>query len=259
MKPRLLVSIQSPEELDIVFECGVSWIDLKNPNAGSLGRPTKEVLDQVGVKIVDSLSQRQTLPPCFSVALGELLESKESQIASEFEPYRYLKIGLSRMGNRTDARTLIQNQVRTMDYGGRWILVYYADHEAAESPSFDSVLEWSQEIGAEFVLVDTFVKGSYRLFDLLSARDLEEMIERTHLAGIKISLAGSLTSQDIESHLQLGPDVWAVRSAACTQGNRKRGIDRMRVAHLQSILDRNLSDSALQGMNPMLFASGQGS
>ncbi len=109
--------------------------------AGSLGRPTKEVLEQVGVKIVDSLSQHQTLPPCFSVALGELLESKELQIASELQPYRYLKIGLSRMGNRTDARTLIQNQVRTMDHGGRWILVYYAITKRRNHPV--SILCWN--------------------------------------------------------------------------------------------------------------------
>lgn len=259
MKSRLLVSIQSPEELDIVCECGVSWIDLKNPNAGSLGKPTKGVLEQVGIKIVQSVNHPQTLPRCFSVALGELLESNGSPIGPDLEPYRFLKIGLSGLGNRTDARTLIQNQVHPIDHPGRWILVYYADREAAQSPCFDSVLEWSQEIGAEFILVDTFVKGSYRLFDLLSARDLEEMVERTHNAGIKISLAGSLTSHDIESHTQLGPDVWAVRSAACAQGNRKRGIDRIRVAHLQSILERDLSDSAFHGVNPMLFASGQGS
>ncbi|HVR75810.1 MAG TPA: (5-formylfuran-3-yl)methyl phosphate synthase, partial [Planctomycetota bacterium] len=72
------------------------------------------------------------------------------------------------------------------------------------------------------------------------------LIKEAHEAGVRIALAGSLGAADIESLTPLGPDVLAVRGAACLRGKRDLEVDARRVAALVARIEAG-SKEAFRG------------
>lgn len=220
----LLVSVRSAVEAQKAVAAGASVIDVKEPDAGSLGRAPAAVWRDVRQAVSAGIP--------VSVALGELAEWRAGHGPAippgTFDGISFCKIGLAHAGPdwREDWRRLRE---RLPTDRCRWIAVAYADWKAVGAPSPDEVLAvataTTEVVG---VLIDTFDKSRPVQLD----GDWLSWSRRVKAANLKLAIAGGLAPETIESLAALAPDLVAVRGAACEDGDRTRDIDERRVSDL---------------------------
>ncbi len=235
MTPMLLISVQNFAELRMCHDLGVRWIDLKDPNAGSLGCPDPACIAEV---LQDSITLGLR-PASLSLALGELRELAIHEYRPMIQPFDFLKVGTSGIRDDEIAR-LATAAIQGLDTPSRLILAHYADHHLANSPEFDPILECAIGLKCRYLLIDTYSKRSGKLLDWYSLEQLAKIVERVHAVGMRISLAGSLRLQDLPRIAEIGPDVIAVRGAACHAGQRWNELCRDRISSLLALIKRNV-------------------
>jgi (5-formylfuran-3-yl)methyl phosphate synthase len=228
----LLVSIRNANETALALAAKVDWIDLKEPVSGPLGRPSREVL-----KIVGQLLANHHLR---SAALGEFrdLEFDEALYAAEWFPF--LKVGLSGLVDNTGpadparAKAWISSYVdltnRLRQRGTSLIPVLYADHLRCSAPSPREVVELAQQVKANYLLIDTYVKDGKGLFHWMTSDDLNLLHDLLAMQGCRIVLAGSLAERDLPQLAMCQRYAIAVRGAVC-MGDRHRDINPDRLEH----------------------------
>lgn len=265
--PRLLVSVRNAKEALMAVRGGADIIDVKEPSKGSLGRASLENL----LAIADVLRQQQqhsdrvrTEPVPLSVALGEVQEWSESsslfgsdlpvgstsfsneaddeicRAISELQP-SYMKLGLSqvaaagRQGMGRWRNSWIDVRCR---FSGdhEWVAVAYADHQRAEAPTPDDVLEAALETNCSVLLIDTFVKDGTNLLDWLPVEEITSLRKATAAHGLQLALAGRVTLMDLPLLLPLQPDIIAVRGAVCELGERTAEVSELLVAEFMERL-----------------------
>ncbi len=228
----LLVSVRNADELEAAHFGGADILDVKEPDHGSLGMASIDVLRSIH----DRYRQLQVTNP-LSVALGELSdwftgnelcavsESKAADIAL-LQPH-FVKLGLT---GRNDWRSA-WGTVRSLPFGtAQWVAVAYADFHRSGAPSPLEVLDEAGVAGCRVLLIDTFLKDGRGLLHWLSPLQLRELDSAANQAGMKLALAGSLSRQDLPEILGIRPDVIAVRGAVCDRGDRQKGVDQCLVA-----------------------------
>ncbi len=265
--PRLLVSVRNAKEALMAVRGGADIIDVKEPSKGSLGRASLENL----LAIADVLRQQQqhsdrvrTEPVPLSVALGEVQEWSESsslfgsdlpvgstsfsseandeicRAISELQP-SYMKLGLSQVaGVGQQGMDRWRNSwidVRCRFSGDHeWVAVAYADHQRAEAPTPDDVLEAALETNCSVLLIDTFVKDGTNLLDWLPVEEITSLRKATAAHGLQLALAGRVTLMDLPLLLPLQPDIIAVRGAVCELGERTAEVSELLVAEFMERL-----------------------
>ncbi len=207
---------------------GASIIDVKEPRLGSLGRADASIWREVRNAVPDAIP--------VSVALGELNEwstlAREVIPKSAWSGIAFRKLGLSAAGAEWQQRWGELRREFDSNFGKNptWIAVVYADWERAQSPPPDSVIDVAMQIGeCGGVLIDTWDKSRRTPMDLSWKR----LIDRIQGSERLVALAGSLDAEEIArlgSLLNL--DVFAVRGAACEDGDRLAPLDGDRVAKL---------------------------
>jgi uncharacterized protein (UPF0264 family) len=223
---RLLVSVRSAAEAEAAVAGGASVIDVKEPDRGPLGCALPQVWQEVRAVVPRALP--------VSVALGEIGEwtagSRQPPEPEAFGGVAYRKLGLASAGLRwaqewADLRT-------RFGPGPLWIAVVYADWEEAGAPHPDAVLETALAAAdCAGILIDTWNKSQPSpLADNATWRAWFSAARRQR--PILIALAGGLDWESIVRLAPLGPDLFAVRGAACAAGDRQGQIDRSRVARL---------------------------
>jgi (5-formylfuran-3-yl)methyl phosphate synthase len=224
---KLLVSVRSQDEARAAVAGGADVIDVKEPLLGSLGRANVSTWRDV-LQVVP-----ETIP--VSVALGELNEWAGPPIRMLPHPIwpriAYCKLGLSTAGAdwRERWRALRQRFSALPPAGPAWVAVIYADWERAKSPEPHSVIDAAIEIDeCRGVLIDTWDKSCGTIIN----RTWKPSIDRIQQAGRFVALAGALDRDAILRLKMLHPDLFAVRGAACENGNRLMRIDPARVALL---------------------------
>lgn len=237
---QLLVSVQSVTELELAWNAGIRWLDLKDPTRGSLGAPSRQIAEAVGSRFVSlatpfhdaGLNRLATL----SLAAGELKDRpRETWLAGDvFKPYHFVKIALAGCRDWEIWQKEAAKFAAELTEPRQLILVHYADWERANAPSFDEVLGAAIENGSQFLLVDTWKKDGLGLLHWYDHKQLLEKIHHCHEAGIRISLAGSLSMQDLELLGRSSVDVLAVRGAACIDSQRGGELCAHRLADLTS-------------------------
>lgn len=215
----LLVSVRTPHEARAAVEGGATVIDVKDPSRGPLGRASPGVWAEVR-RVV-----RAGLP--VSVALGELADWDDREIPpSAWSGLSYRKIGLARSGPDWAERWAA---LRRRHPGPPWVAVAYADHSEAGAPTPGAILDVALEVpDCVGVLVDTWDKSSPGRLDGAWL----PFVSRARGAGRLVALAGRLDREAIARLAPLGPDLFAVRGAACAGGDRLAPIDPARVADL---------------------------
>jgi uncharacterized protein (UPF0264 family) len=216
----LLVSVRSAAEAISAFNGGASVIDVKEPDRGPLGMADFEIWQEV----------RAVVPPGIpmSVALGEVSEWRDRPAPprSVFKGIGFRKIGLAGSGEHgIEAWAKLRDRLGD---GPPWIAVIYADWVAANSPDPQTILIEARAAGCPGVLIDTWNKSSAARIDL-SWRSCIERIKSE--VGI-VALAGGLDVGDIERLRVLKPHLFAVRGAACRNGDRRQAIEAGRVLRL---------------------------
>jgi uncharacterized protein (UPF0264 family) len=226
---RLLVSVRSGEEALAALEGGAALIDVKEPSRGPLGwARNREVMEVVRV-----VAGRCPV----SAARGELFEG--APLPRCLSELAYLKWGLRGAGcSRRDWRAALGRRVQYLRARGacRVVAAAYADWRLALAPPPDEVLDFAIECGAGAFLIDTCKKGGATLLDWLDLTALARLRQRCRDAGMRIALAGSLGLEQIALLKPLAPDWFAVRGAACVEGDRKAGIDPARVRELAALV-----------------------
>lgn len=231
---KLLVSVRDPQEALLACRHGADVIDVKEPNRGSLGAASPEMIGQVAETV------RGELP--LSVALGELLEvgNLPCEMNSALFAARYAKIGLAGCATCDDWPQRWQTWSQQLPQEVAPIIVAYADWQSAMAPPPQQVLRQGIALGCGGLLIDTYGKRAGALVDLLSVDQLASLTERAQAAGLIVALAGSLQEMHLSAVLEFEPDLIAVRGAVCVGGRAGR-VDGQRVARLA----RNLAQAAI--------------
>ena len=229
---KLLVSVRSSAEALAALAGGADIIDLKEPSHGSLGRASLAAWREV----------RQIVPAAvpISVALGELTEwagDTGPHIPPDaWKGLAYAKLGLANAPAEwaDHWRSLDHRLGRSASYVPAWVAVVYIDWQAAHAPEPDTVIEMVSTLeSCQGVLFDTWDKSTRLSIDI----KWRPQIERVRDSGRFVALAGSLDAAAIRRLVSLAPDIFAVRGAACINGDRLAAIDPERVKELAAAVD----------------------
>ena len=236
---KLLVSVQNESEALEAIAGGADIIDVKDPFAGSLGRPTickaTEVSRVVGQKVpwtmaigeLENFSSRDLIQYT-SILQRSLIEPslKESHELRTVSPMA-IKIGLAQMKYQKWEERLGEIEALV----SRFVLcvpVAYADAKEVLAPDPEDVFAQAARTGNSLVLVDTCRKDSGGLFEIIEETVIRRWCRCVQAAGMQIAIAGKLTLADIHRAVELGPDVVAVRSGVCIGGRLGRvSVDRV--------------------------------
>jgi uncharacterized protein (UPF0264 family) len=108
----------------------------------------------------------------------------------------------------------------------------YADWRAAKAPSPQDILSAAIQRRCPALLIDTWDKSAGTLFDHWRPNELQRFITEVRSHDICVVLAGSLTGHGVITAARLGPDLIAVRTAAC-EGGRTGTISEAKVRELK--------------------------
>jgi len=236
--PRLLVSVRSAAEAEAALRGGCDLLDVKEPARGSLGAADSETVAAI-CEVVESAGA----PVPVSVALGELSEWREGETVWP-APARVAlaKVGLSGCGRNGDWPRRWRNLRARFDHAAQrplgWVAVLYAD-AAAGGPEPSLLIDLAAATGCGGVLVDTFRKDAGRLLDHVSPETLFVWRQAAVDAGLMFAVAGSLRAEDLPRLGRVGPDLVAIRGAACRADRSsevcEHAVRRFRSAMLASI------------------------
>ena len=244
MLPQLLVSVRSPEEACAALDGGASIIDIKDPKAGPLGRADSSVITEI-TKLVG----RRSPDTIISAALGEAAETETSSGIALSQTVRLdlVKSGLSTLYPNLvpwqDAWYKFRETVTLRHPATKWVAVAYADDQRSHSPPVLDVLDEGYRIGCPVLLIDTFQKDGTSLLDWISAEALHQIRCRSREYGMKLALAGQITTTLLPQILIVDPDIIAVRGAVCEHGHRGASVTTERVRQLLTVLQQAASVS----------------
>jgi uncharacterized protein (UPF0264 family) len=228
----LLVSVRSAAEAVEAVAGGASVIDVKEPDRGPLGCADFQIWQDIRGAVPREIP--------VSAALGDLGEwedgSRPRPRSEQFAGMAYLKLGLAGAGPRwqRDWAGLRDGFAP----GPAWIAVVYADWARAAAPDPDAVLEAAMGAGdCVGILIDTWDKSRPSPLDADAAWGGWFARARRGRPRL-ITLAGGLDAAAIARLAPLGPDLFAVRGAACARGDRRGTIDRKRVGELVRAVGR---------------------
>lgn len=221
---QLLVSVRSAEEAEAALDGGAGIIDVKEPSRGSLGRAD----DAVIAGVVRRVAGRRPV----SAAMGELMEGRSPCSVSGLA---WVKWGLAGAA-RADWRAALR-EVRRAVRGSGLVAVAYADAERAGAPPVAEVCDFACAESLPFLLIDTWLKDGTTLLDWLKGVAVAGICWQCHAAGVRVAVAGSLRDEQVELLRVLGPDVIAVRGAACRGGDRGAVVDAGRVRELARLFN----------------------
>ncbi len=239
----LLVSARSLDEVKLLVDVGTVWVDLKEPNAGPLGRPTAELVRASQRYLAESKQRRESLCDVrFSVAGGELKEwgsnfgsSSEVVFVEALHPTTYLKIALSSLQKDADWQRKIQEIAANLSDRRQLILVYYADAAEAQCPNWESIIQCANEIGSSYVLVDTWNKEHGNLTSHIDPSQLKSMVVGAKPAGLEVALAGSLTLDSLVQLQSIGAAWLGVRGAVCEDNLRTAFLCKKKLAQAVAV------------------------
>lgn len=216
----LLVSVRDETEAREAVAGGATIVDVKEPGRGPLGAAASDVTARIAAVV------RRRTP--WTLAGGELRdgvaaihEHMRRTIAlldGDSLPPAAAKAGLAGTA-ADDWRFMLAAFKAGLPVGIEPVAVAYADWDQAGSPPPGEVIAAAIAAGYRVLLVDTFDKsGPPVVSDQESGRRVGGWIARARRAGMRAVLAGNLTLESLPAALACGPDVIAVRSAACVGG-----------------------------------------
>jgi (5-formylfuran-3-yl)methyl phosphate synthase len=231
----LLVSVRTASEVEPALAGGAGLIDIKDPQAGSLGRAGDSTISEV----VAAVAGRRPI----SAALGELRQSVGRPLPSLLANLGYLKWGLSgyrglELAWKMEISAELQRLRRDCPEC-RFAVVAYADWKRAAAPAVAEVVDFVCEEGAGGLLLDTWQKDGHTLLDYLSVKTIRSVVEQCRASGVEVALAGSLGLTEIQKLHATEPDWFAVRGAVCKGARRLDKVQANRVRLLVDYLKRS--------------------
>ena len=240
----LLVSVRDAVEAAAAVAGGATVVDVKDPARGSLGMADPDAAAAVAAATLGRVP--------WTLACGELGEGVDaihdrvqrvvSLLPAGVAPPLAAKAGPAGAG--AGWRELLVAFGRGLPPGVAPVAVAYADWERASAPTPDDVIAAATAAGFGLLLVDTWDKaGPPLLADAVAGRRVAGWVGRARAAGMRVVLAGSLRAGTVWRAVACGPDLIAVRSAACT-GGRLGTVCRKRVARLGKLCGLPAAETA---------------
>lgn len=232
---KLLVSPKNKKEAITALRGGADIIDVKNPSEGSLGANFPWVIRDIK-KIIPgdkelsaTIGDFPNLPGTASLAaLGAATCGVD-----------YVKVGLFGIKNSTDAVKFMSKVVRAVkNYDNRIKVVAcgYADCEVIGSVNILQIPQIAKKSKSDIAMIDTAIKGSKNLFDLLSMDELETFVRKAHTNNLLVALGGSIKKNHLRPLSYIDVDIVGVRGAVCKSG-RNSEIDLKKVKELSNIVN----------------------
>ncbi len=263
----LLVSVRSVEEALAALAGRASVVDIKEPANGPLGRAPFDVwhairevvpsevplsvalgelaeFNGVGLSVAgiryrklglagsgEDWRERWKRVRLESGSLLPLLEGGSLLPRDHFDSTGMAPIPLAEQAPRQQSGTKLPHSTRSSRVQSGWIAVAYADWASSGAPDPFAVLEEALGIpDCAGVLVDTFQKG--QTSPLRVSTFWRDWVETARDGGLLIALAGEVDVRRMRDLAPLRPDLFAVRGAACEDGDRRGTISADRVAGL---------------------------
>ena len=225
---QLLVSVRDVIEMEEALAGGADLIDLKEPQYGPLGPVDRST----AIKVVRRVAGRKPL----SRACGELTDELVKSACEDAAGFQFLKVGLAGWNNR-DWKSALRVLRRNISFSSHseLVVVAYADHQLADSPPPEAVLDFAVREGWKTWMIDTWSKEMGNLFTWQDADTLGRWGERCCRAGMAWALAGSLKFVDGPTLRDLAPTWIAVRGSVC-DGDRTGTVNRRLVSAWKSFL-----------------------
>lgn len=233
----LLVSVRSATEAAAAVAGGAAIIDVKEPASGPLGAAEPETAAAVA-GIVGGVP--------WTLACGELSGGADDVV-------RHVRQVLDAVGRRrpppvavkagpagldaAEWRSAFDRLVRGLPAGIAAVAVAYADHRRADAADPSAILRAAADAGAGLALIDTFDKAGPGVVPLVGLTEIRSWQQRAASLGLRLAVAGRLTSDDAVAVARLGVWVVGVRSAACG-GPRTGQVDAGHVGHLVDTLSQ---------------------
>lgn len=270
--PHLLVSVRNVAEAREAVAGGCRILDIKDPDAGSLGMAPLAEIEEISAWLVQHAPPDPALlssaisgqpadaapaadrggqnPPGtaipLSVALGELSEWPLGRLVPCLPAeVGLLKLGLAGCGGATGWAERWQEcrqRISAAATGSpQWVAVCYADWTSCEAPPPREILRAAVRAGCTALLIDTYRKNGQSLLDWLKLAELRDLLDAIRSSGLRSAVAGSLQMQQLPLLTELEPDVIAVRTAACQGQSRVAPVCRENVQQLSRMLRGNVS------------------
>tara|TARA_Y100000590_G_scaffold428476_1_gene539828 strand:+ start:6767 stop:7444 length:678 start_codon:yes stop_codon:yes gene_type:complete len=218
-KTKILTSIKSLSEINLVLKKKVDIIDFKDPASGSLGDlPTKKI--NFFLKYIPSTQ----LTSATIGDIKDLEEIKKKTIMLSKTKVDFIKIGFFFNENKIKSLVNLKKLAKK-----KIIAVLFADNK----PNL-KVIKEIKKIKFDGILIDTENKKNGNLRNYLSKNRIKNFINASKKQNLSIGLAGSLNIKDINPLIELGPDYLGFRGAMCEKNKRKENIS-------EALLDRLIS------------------
>ncbi len=211
--PQLLVSVRDRSEFELASRTDLHIIGVKEPDNGELGRASIDTLHDIAKTI-----ERLDLQQLTSIALGELADG-QSSIQQVLEMpwisnFNFVKFGLAGTLN-TNWQDSLADSLKILPETVGFVVVAYGDHEHAQAPDPNTILDIGIELGCRGILLDTYVKDGKSILDHMSTVEICDLLGQARSANCFSVLAGSLKAHNADQILEIGPDVVGFRGAAC--------------------------------------------
>lgn len=218
---KLLVSIRDTAEAELINNCNVAIVDVKEPDRGSLGAATPNMLK--------AISRIITQPQSLSFAAGELSEwmspcgqsfspSPGSYFKNLWNTFDFIKLGLAGTAqSKYDWKVQLKLFFDEIPKNSKTkpVVVSYLDFKSSQSPSPTDLIEFANSLDpCSTILFDTFDKSKDSL-TIQSLAGLKELIAKAKSHALTTVLAGSITSDCLADALTAQPDLIGVRGAVC--------------------------------------------
>jgi uncharacterized protein (UPF0264 family) len=226
---RMLASVNSLAEAQLVYRAGADIIDLKQPAAGALGALPLEEVARIRAWCTDKIPVSATvgdLPMQPDLVFG----AAQAMAATGVD---YVKIGFFPGGNWAG---VAQSLAVLAERGHALIAVLFGD--AQPDPDFIPIL---QRTGFAGVMLDTMDKSRGSLPDLLSPAAIGRFVEEAGARRLLCGLAGSLRLEDIPALLRYRPDYLGFRGALCVRRHRTSALDGEAAALIKQAIQNGIA------------------
>lgn len=217
---RLLASVRDMAEARLVADCGVPWIDLKEPAAGALGAVPLDVIAAAVAAFGATHTLSATIGDCWDTP--QQIPARVAAIAATGA--HYAKVGLFA---RRVSQPLRAALAASTSLGCGVIAVCFA-----EAPPREDDIQALAELGLAGLMLDTAEKSGPGLRALLSPAALSRFVAAVHGQGLLCGLAGRLAVADVPVLKTLGADYLGFRSALCADAERVAALDASSVQRL---------------------------
>lgn len=211
------MSASRPSEWQAAFECGVEWIDLKDPSRGALGCPDSDLVQEMAEFFAKHPQQK------WSVAGGEFLDwdpSVGGSILKALGRNGAIKWAFSGCKDTLDWVPALGQTIASLPNPSQAILVHYADGFICNALAWDEILKWASDLHCHYVLIDTYQKDGRNLLDHYDIETLRAMVDQARAFDLGVAVAGSLTHELLTIGARVGAAWVGVRGAVCAGQDR---------------------------------------